>query len=120
LNNEECEVMRKDRSIFKNIENYRIWRNLLESQNNEINCISFTSNSDKEGKKVIAINLAVIRAKRGKKNLRYLVGAAGWGGGWEGGHVIPAVAGGKNTGIAKRGLPAHEKNLSQPLIMCQK
>lgn len=52
------------------MEGYRRLLNIIEGyKNNNISCISITSNSDMEGKTIIAKNLAAILAKSGKKTL---------------------------------------------------
>ncbi|UZW14936.1 CpsD/CapB family tyrosine-protein kinase [Clostridium pasteurianum] len=52
------------------IEGYRRLLNIIEGyKSNDIRCISVTSNSDMEGKAIIAKNIAVILAKSGEKIL---------------------------------------------------
>lgn len=52
------------------LENYRILLNIIESYSKDnIRCISITSNSDIEGKSIIARNVSVVLAKAGRKTL---------------------------------------------------
>lgn len=52
------------------MEEYRRLINIIESnKDNNISCISITSNSDMEGKTIIAKNIAAILAKNGEKTL---------------------------------------------------
>lgn len=52
------------------IEKYRLLRNFVENNDkNGLKCISVTSNSDAEGKAIIAKNLAISLATYGKKTL---------------------------------------------------
>lgn len=52
------------------IESYRRFRNIIQDYSkSNIKCISVTSNSDKEGKTIVAKNLAVMLAKSGNKLL---------------------------------------------------
>jgi capsular exopolysaccharide synthesis family protein len=61
-------IMRKCKDNI--MERYRRLLNIIESyKNNNISCISITSNSDIEDKTIIAKNIAAILAKSGEKTL---------------------------------------------------
>ncbi|MBV7271522.1 CpsD/CapB family tyrosine-protein kinase [Clostridium sp. PL3] len=59
--------MKKDKSNI--MERYRRLRNIIEGYGNKVKCISITSNSDIEGKTIIAKNVAMILAENSKKTL---------------------------------------------------
>lgn len=60
--------MRKNKNYI--MEDYRRLLNIIEGySNNNVRCIAITSNSDIEGKTIIAKNLAMLLAKSGKNTL---------------------------------------------------
>ncbi|MGH4119463.1 AAA family ATPase [Clostridium sp.] len=62
--------MKKNNYKKAAMEKYRILCNIIETYNKEgVKCISITSNSETEGKTIIAKNLAMSLAKHGKKVL---------------------------------------------------